>query len=546
MLKNYILIALRNLQRNTVYSFINVTGLSIGLACSILILLWVADEMSYDRFHANYDQVCRVQLNQEISSNIQTSFNAPYPLMEALQNQSSQIKHVALTTHDEGFLLGVGENKVTKMGVVVSEDFFNVFKFKMIKGNLSKVLSDPSSIILTQSTAKALFGNKDALNEIVKIENKHELKVSGIIEDVPSQSTLQFEFLLPFSYYESTQEWVKRSMTSWNNNSYRMFVELQPNPSIAEINNAIQDIVKVNNEKSPTAKVFLHPMHQWHLYSEFTNGKVSGGMIEYVRMFTAIGIFILFIACINFMNLATARSESRAREVGIRKSVGSRRKQLIMQFLGESLVITSIAFLFALVIVELALPFYNVLVNKTLLIDYSNPWLWFATACIIIITGLVAGSYPAFYLSSFQPVKVLKGKGITHRGSVAPRKVMVTVQFSFSIFLIIGTLVIYQQIVFVKARHMGYDRENLMLIWTTAEREKNFESLREELIHTGVVKSMCKSSAPITRIFSGTDDISWQGKQANSKVGFNTVATEYDYTETLGIKMLEGVYSRLE
>jgi predicted permease len=540
MLKNYILIALRNLQRNTVYSFINIAGLSIGLACSILILLWVADEISYDRFHSKYKQIHRVHVHHEISGNIETTPNVPYPLMDALRNKSSQIKEVALINHSEGYLLAAGENKISKMGTVVTEDFLSIFSFKLIRGNPKHILSDPSSIVLTQSTAKALFGDDDALNKLVKLENTHELKVSGIIEDVPMQSTLQFEFLLPASFYEATRPWMKRATGDWNNNAFMIFVELAPDASVAEADVAIRDLIKDNNERSTTAQVFLHPMEQWHLYTEFTHGKASGGMIEFVRLFTAIAIFILVIACINFMNLATARSESRAREVGIRKSVGSRRKQLVAQFLGESLLITAIAFLFSLVLVEVALPFYNTLVSKTLTINYSNPWLWLWVVGIVITTGFLSGSYPAFYLSSFQPVEVLKGKVQAGKGSVTPRKIMVTLQFGFSIFLIIGTLVIYQQITHVKARHVGYDRENLMLIWTTAEREKNFESLSEELKGLGIVKSVCKSSAPITRIFSGTDDVSWPGKMDNDKVAFTTIATQYDFTETMGIRLLEG------
>jgi ABC-type antimicrobial peptide transport system permease subunit len=540
MLKNYILITFRNLQRNTLYSFVNIAGLSIGLACSILILLWVANEVTYDAFHANYKQIYQAHINQDISGNIETSPNTPYPLMDALTNKSSQIKHAALVNHGEGYLLAAGENKVSKMGTVATENFLAMFSFKLINGNSKHALSDPTSIVLTQATAKALFGDGDALNKIVTLENKHELKVSGVIEDVPSQSTLQFDFLLPISFYQATQPWMQRAMTDWRSNSFKVFVELSPNASTAEVSEAIKDLVKTNSDYSPTAQVVLHPMEQWHLYTEFTNGKASGGMIEFVRMFTAIGMFILVVACINFMNLATARSESRAREVGIRKSVGSRRKQLIVQFLGESMVITIIAFLFALVIVEVSLPFYNTLINKTLSINYSNPWLWLSAAGIILTTGFISGSYPAFYLSSFQPVQVLKGKIQAGKHSVTPRKILVTAQFGFSIFLIIGTLVIYQQISHVKARHIGYDRENLMLIWTTAEIEQNFESLREQLKSSGVVKSVCKSSAPITRIFSGTDDVSWPGKINNDKVGFTTMATEYDFTETMGIKMLEG------
>jgi putative ABC transport system permease protein len=259
-----------------------------------------------------------------------------------------------------------------------------------------------------------------------------------------------------------------------------------------------------------------------------------------VQMFAAIGIFVLIIACINFMNLSTARSETRAREVGIRKSMGSRRMELVKQFMGESILVTTISFLFALVLVETALPMYNVMVNKSLAIDYKDPMLWSIAAAIILATGIIAGSYPALYLSGFQPVTVLKGKLLAAKSSVTPRQILVTLQFAFSIFLIIGAVVIYQQISHVKSRDVGYEREGLMLIWTSAEREQNFQSLREELKQSGVVKSVCKSSAPVTRIFTSTDGVSWPGKAGDDKVGFITIATEYGFTETMGIKMVEG------
>jgi putative ABC transport system permease protein len=318
-----------------------------------------------------------------------------------------------------------------------------------------------------------------------------------------------------------------------------MYVQLQENTTEAEVNTAIQDIIKENNSKAPTAKLFLHPMSKWRLYSNFENGKNSGGLIDYVQLFTAIAIFVLIIACINFMNLATARSERRAREVGIRKSVGSRRKELIFQFLGESIMITLISFLIAIVLVEILLPSYNLLVNKNISIDYTNPLIWLTALGLILVIGIFSGSYPAFYLSSFQPVKVLKGKINLGKGVSTPRQVLVTLQFGFSIFLIIGTIIIYQQVMHVKSRDMGYDRENLIQIWTNNELESNFQTIREELVRTGVAKSVCKSNSPITSIFSN-NEIEWEGKLSEQRVAFSTIATEYDYTETMGIKMLVG------
>jgi putative ABC transport system permease protein len=539
MIKNYLLIACRNLYRNSFYSSINIIGLAVGIACSILILLWVADELSFDRFHENYGEIHKVYINQEFAGKVETYFAVPYPTMNAIRSVAPGVKHVVMTNYGEGYNLAVGETRVTKMGLSVSEEFFTMFSFKPIYGDATVAMRDPSSIVITQSTAKSLFGDVNPIGKFVLCEKTKEFKVGAVIEDIPAQSTIRFDFFIPYAYFESTQEWVRESRENWRNNSFHMYVQLEREASVENVNQAIKDLVRKNEKNSPTAELFLYPMSNWRLYTNFTAGKSSGGLIDYVTMFSAIAVFIIIIACINFMNLATARSEKRAREVGIRKSVGSRRSQLVFQFLGESITITFVGFLLAVVIVELCLPAYNILVSKQLSIQYSNPVLWAAALSIVMLIGTIAGSYPALYLSRFQPAKVLKGKVATSHGASMPRKVLVTLQFGFSIFLIIGTLVIYQQIMHVKSREIGYDRENLMLIWTNRELETNFQTTKNELLKSSAVKAVCKSSAPITRIFSSTD-VEWQGKDPNEKVSFVTMATEYDFSETMGLKMIDG------
>jgi putative ABC transport system permease protein len=539
MIKNYVLIAFRTLYRNSFYSLINVVGLSVGIACSILILLWVADELSFNRFHQSYDRIHEVMVNQEFSGEVVTIQTAPFPLAAAIKNTSAGIKRVALTNHGEGDVLTVGETKINKMGLAVTDDFLKMFSFEFVAGDPATALNEPASLVINESTAKALFGDKDALGQYILFGGSHELKVTGVIKDIPDQSTIRFDYFMPFAQFEVTNEWVRDSRERWHNNSFNIYTELQEGVNVADVEASIKDLVKKNDKEAPTAQVMLHPMSKWRLYTDFKNGKAAGGMIDYVTMFSAIAVFIVVIACINFMNLATARSEKRAREVGIRKSVGSRRKHLIFQFLGESILITFIGFLLALMFVEVLLPSYNLLVQKQLSIDYSDSILWISAIGIVLFTGVVAGSYPAFYLSAFQPATVLKGKLQTSRGASTPRKVLVTLQFGFSIFLIIGTLVVYQQVMHVKNREIGYDRENLMLIWTNNEIEKSYPAIKEELKRTGVVKAVCKSSAPITRIFSSAE-VEWAGKDPNEKVGFISMATEYDFAETMGVKMLEG------
>ncbi|NOS92167.1 MAG: FtsX-like permease family protein, partial [Cyclobacteriaceae bacterium] len=354
------------------------------------------------------------------------------------------------------------------------------------------------------------------------------------------QSFLEFDYVLPFSYYEKTNSWILNfAKDSWDSNSFQMYTLLQEGATKEDVDQSIAKIISDNNPKAPTLRLFLHPMSKWRLHSNFDEGKNTGGQIVYVRLFTAIAVFVLIIACINFMNLATARSESRAREVGIRKSIGSRRKELIFQFLGESISITLISFIIAVVLVELVLPGYNTLVQKTISISYSDPIVWLVSISFILVIGILAGSYPSFYLSSFEPVKVLKGKINAGKGGSTPRQVLVVLQFGFSIFLLVGTIVIYQQIQHVKNRDMGYDRENLIQIWTNGELLNNFTTIRNELVNTGAVESVCKSNSPVTAIFSNAE-VKWQGMPTDHRVAFSTIATEYDYTKTMGIKMIEG------
>ena len=539
MLRNYLLITVRTLRRNFIYSTINITGLAVGLACSALILLWVSDELSYDKFHKHSEKIYVVGTNQVINGQIETTFNAPFPMMDALKT-SSAVEHTSLVKMPEGFLLSNNDTRISKMGIVAVGDFLEMFSFNVIAGDPKTALQDPSSAVLTRSTAIALFGSEDVVDKIFTIEANDELRVSAIVEDVPKNSSLQFDFILSSAYYEATQPWYKRTMSNWENHSFTIFAELQEGSNLEDVNKQISSLQRDNNKYAPSAENFLYPLKQWHLYGEFKNGKATGGMIEYVRLFTLIGIAVLVIACINFTNLATARSQGRAREVGIRKSVGSLRKQLIAQFIGESLVITAISFLIALALIQVILPFYNVMVGKNLSLDFSNPALYGAAAAIIIITSLMAGAYPAFYLSSFKPVKVLKGVVKEPGSSATARKILVTLQFGFSIFLVVGSIVIYQQIMFVKARHVGYNRENLLLIWTNDQREKNYSSIKQELLASGLVESVTKSSAPITRIFTTTDGVSWPGKVGEEKVSFVTIATEYDFAKTIGMIFLEG------
>lgn len=535
MFRNYLKVAFRNLTKNSVYSFINVVGLAVGLACSILISLWVLDELSYDRFQPKLKQLSQLWINATYDGKVNTFQSVPFPSYKEIRNEDSRIKNSVITNWGGESLLTVGDNRFKKKSYYVSEEFLEMFQFTVRAGQANKVLDDPNSIVLTKSTALALFGSEDVIGKAVKVDNSKDLMVSGIIEDVPGQSSFEFDCLIPM--YQMG-DWVREN-NNWGDYSWQVFLELQPGTNHEEVSEKIKGLLTKKGEVDVPREFFLHPMERWRLYSTFENGKEAGGMIDYVLGFSAIAIFIVVIACINFMNLATARSERRAREVGVRKSVGSRRRELILQFLGESLLITIISFLLALVVVELALPFYNSLTEKKLILDFTSPLFWLTSVAVVLITGIVSGSYPAIYLSSFSPVKVLKGKVQVGRSGATPRKVLVVLQFFFATLLIIGTIVVSEQIRFVKKRDLGYDQKNLIMIPHTDEIGKSFSTIRNELMATGTVKSVTKSNSPITDIYSN-NWLSWPGKPEGEKVLFITITTELDYTKTMGIKILEG------
>lgn len=539
MFKNYLIITVRNLFKNGFYSFINIAGLAIGITCSILILLWVADETSFDKFHPKADRLYQVWVNAAFNGKINSWTSVPLPTYEAMKTADSNIKRAVVTDWGGDHLVTVGENRLMKKAYWASEEFLQMFEFPLINGDASQVMADPRSIVISQSMAKALFADEDPINKMVRVDNEYDLKVTGILKDVPSNSSFEFDFLMPWKFREQENKWVQENTTRWGNYSFQVFVELNDPANHTATEARIKNILQEHGETENKPEFFLYPLLRWRLHGSFENGVETGGMNDYVQMFSIIAIFIIVIACINFMNLATARSERRAREVGVRKSVGSRRYELILQFIGESLFISFIAFAIAILMAQLLLPFYNDLVQKKLFIDYTSSQFWIFTLGMIFLTGIISGSYPAFYLSSFQPAKVLKGKPTIGKGASTPRKVLVTLQFGFSILLIIGTLVIFQQIQLVKGRELGYDQANLMAVNYTNEIEKNYRPIKLELLASGVVESVTKSNSSITDINSN-NFLGWPGKPDDLRVIFTTIATEYDYTKTMGIKILEG------
>lgn len=539
MIRNWFKIAFRTILKNSVYSFINIFGLAAGIASSLLIMLWVNDELSFDKFHENKRWLYQVYANeQRDGGRIASSRATTLPLVEELKRERD-ILHVTVTDWGGNHLLVSGDKKFMKNGLYVGEDFLKMFSFPLVQGSSEKALQNPAGIVITKAVAIALFDTADALGKNLRVDNSIDATVTAVIDQVPSNSSFQFDFLLPFQSFIASQPWVKASLNSWENNAFQVYVQLNKNASKDAVERRIKNVVKEHSKMS-TAELMLHPIEKWRLWSKFENGKSVGGGIEAVRSFSLVAGLILIIACINFMNLATARSESRAKEVGIRKSVGSRRKELIFQFLGESLIVVLIAYVFSLVLTELALPFYNNLVGKKLVIEFGSQIFWIASLIVVIGTGLIAGSYPAFYLSAFRAAAVLKGKPMVAGRGATPRKILVVLQFVLSIFLLVGSVIFNQQLQYGKDRELGYDQENLLIIENQGDIRKNYKVIKNELLSGGLALSATSSNNPITSIFVYMSDIKWPGKSNEQRPSIATEATEYDFVKTLGTTLKEG------
>jgi ABC-type antimicrobial peptide transport system permease subunit len=536
MFKNYFKTAWRNLFRNKGFSITNILGLTIGIACTIFILLWVYDELTYDKFQKNYDNIYQVIANRDFNNQVFTDRSMALPLAGALEKSSPQIKHAVVTTYQQQNILAYNNNRIKKDGYIVSDHFFDVFSWQFVKGNAATALKEPNSIVLTEDAAKAFFGNADPINKVLTIDNDKSVKVTAIVKHAPGNSTFQFDWIMPFNYNDPD---TKASMNEWINSSWNVFIQTVPNADTALLNKNITKI-KRSHGNDEISSYFVFPMNHWHLYNDFENGKNTGGMSEYVRLFSIIAVIILLIACINFMNLSTARSEKRAKEVGIRKTLGSNRKQLISQFFCESFILTSIAFVLAIIAVALLLPSFNLMVNKHLSLNIMQPMFWLMAFSIILFTAFVAGSYPALYLSSFNPVKVLKGTIISGKKTILPRHVLVISQFVISILLISATIIVYQQIQHTKDRDMGYNPNGLIMIPSTPDTDKSFAAIKHDLLTSGIITGVTRTSSPITEVWWNTGAPDYDGKPANAQIIMGGLATDVDFTKTMNVKMLQG------
>lgn len=542
MLKTYLKTAWRNITRTPGYSTLNILGLAIGMGVALLIGLWVHDQYSYDRGLPDYERLYRVQRNFYSNGDTLTFQTTSLKLAETLRNGIPDIEYVAESDWMGSHGLMAGDKKLYLAGGVVGGDFLKMFQFPLLKGSAATVMKDAYSIVLTQSTATALFGKEDAVGKMVRFDNSHDLKVTGILKDLPANSSFNFTFLVPFSYLDQTYPYVKSSRTgSFGNNGYQIFVKLKSGAEYGNVYPRIRNIehTEKNSTNAMLSYVTLQPMQRWHLYSNYKNGEDTAGFLEYVRMFSVIGVLVLLIACINFINLTTARSEKRAREVGVRKAIGSQRKDLVFQFLLESFFLTLISFVFSLLLVQAALTPFNTLTGGKISIPWSNAGFWAAVAGCVCITALIAGSRPAFYLSSFHPVKVLKGNIQTGKAASLPRKVLVVLQFTCSVAFIISTIIIYRQIQYAKDRPNGYDLNRLMLTYSSDDLTKNFTVLKNELLQKGIASGVTSASSPATNVYWHTD-VDWPGKGADETIEMGLIQVNEDYFSTVGMTFKDG------
>lgn len=546
MLRSYFKVAFRNLVKSKGYTFINITGLATGMGVALLIGLWIWDELTYNQYHKNYDRIAQVW-QHNIYNGVKGSQTAnPYVMAEEIRNNfGSDFKYVLQSTWNFGRVLTVGDKMFSKSGMYWEPQVIDMLSLKLIKGSPETALKDPYSIILSESVAKSYFDNEDPIGKTIRVNDRSDVKVTGVYEDIPFNSRFNdMSWIMPWELYIIESPWIKNMDDPWGSNFTQTWAQLTDNADMDQVSAKIIN-VKYNKlseeDKRYKPEVFLHPMSKWRLYTNFKEGKNAGGRIEFVWLFGVIGVFVLLLACINFMNLSTARSEKRAKEVGIRKSVGSMRAQLINQFFCESIVVALLAFLLSLGLVYLALPQFNSVAGKQLTLLWTSPTFWLIGIGFSLITGIIAGSYPALYLSSFQPVKVLKGTFRAGRLASLPRKILVVMQFTVSVVLIIGTIIVFRQIQFAKSRPIGYERNGLIQVYLqTNEIHKHFEAVRNELKNTGAVVEVAESASPATQVWNSNGGFNWKGKDPGLAVDFPNNGVNHEYGKTVGWKFKDG------
>lgn len=534
MLKNYFKIAFRNLFRNKVSSFINIGGLAVGLATGIVILLVIVNEFSYDKFNTNLADTYLLMRNQNMNGDIITGRTTPGPLAESVRNEIPEIKY-AVRTSQQTDLVRIGDKTFYTNDIYTDADFFNIMSLPAIQGNPADALSQPNSVVITESTAKKIFNTIDVIGKTLVLNNADALKIMAVIHDVPRNSTNSFDIAIPFSVFEGKNNWLKK----WNDDRIQTWIQVKQKVNPVVLNSKLKALFLAKQDEK-NMDLFAYPFADLRLYAQFKNGKPNGGIIDIIMLLSIIAAFVLLIACINFMNLATARSEQRSREVGVRKVLGASRKRIIIQFLSESMFMSFLALALGIVLANLVLPAFMRLSGNYFSPDYTDWHVWLLLLTLGMVTGLVAGSYPAFYLSHFKPVVVLKKLMNKEKGGGLLRRILVTFQFTISIFLIIATIVIAKQIDYLEQRPLGYNADNLIDISANGALGGEYDVVRNELQQIQGVKSVSAGSDNLVRFGGAFNGLDWPGKTPDQDFYITATNVQYDWIKTAGFKLAEG------
>ena len=540
MLRNFFLVTLRNLWRNKSFSAINILGLAIGMGAALLIGLWVQNELSYDRFYDKTDRIYKLYSREEINGSMDL-----WPRVSSMQ--ATELKKNYPEVEDAAkfrsvyFLMTQGVKQLTLEGAFVDSGFLSIFNLPLLDGDAKTALAGNQGIVLTEHLAKNLFGNEDPMGKLVRIDTGDNFKVTGVLKDLPGNTDFTFQYLLPWSYV--TRLGWDNAGGGWNFTNGSTYVLLRPGTSQTAFDAKIRDIVKrhVATGAGAGRETLTQPISRAHLYSKAENGRLTGGLISTVKLFAMIAVFILLIACINFMNLSTARSEKRAKEVGIRKVVGALKSSLTLQFIGESIFLAALSFVLALGMVQLCIKPFNLLIEAQLHLQLDNGYFWLTSFAFVLFTGLVAGSYPAFYLSSFRPVSVLKGAFKNTHALVTPRKVLVVLQFTFAVALIICTIIVESQIRYARDRETGYDKDRLVYTFVVGEMLPHYDLIKQDLLSSGAAVGVTKLFSPIVRKWGEVTGYSWSGStEEDKKRYFAEFESDADFVHTMGTKLLAG------
>jgi putative ABC transport system permease protein len=537
MFKNYVKIAWRSLLKNKGFSFINIAGLAIGMAAAMLIALWIQSEMSFDRFHNKIDNIYVAYNRATFEGEITCWPTTPNPLGPALKQEFPEVKSSVRTISVDRHQIDYNGKKIQADGFNADSGFLQMFSFPLMSGNPKIALGGIYNMVITETLAERMFGTSDVLGKTIKFDNKFNLTITGVLKKLPTNTRFQCDFIIPWTLMKLQYG---SDDANWGNNSYKTFVELQPNASLQQLNQKVKNITIRHSNNDEDNEVFLYPFNDFYLHNVFKNGTPSGGRIEVVKLFSVIAGFILLIACINFTNLSTARSEKRAKEVGVRKAVGALKNSLISQFLLESVIIAFIAGVIAVILAQLCLGYFNSLVQWQLVMPYTNLYFWIGLLFFILLTGILAGCYPALYLSSFKPIEVLKGTFRSVNVLITPRKVLVIVQFTFAVVMIISTIIIRRQIQYAQDRDHGYDKGSLVYTWFSGDIDKNYNLIKNDLLSSGVATAVSITNQNMVNAGSNSWGLTWDGKDPNAKIVFDQMATKGDFAKTMKLKIVAG------